>query len=256
MEECVQLFRALGQHASAQQGLASDPQPQQDLKAAAQRWEQDGGAMVGITAPAGISFASSQAIVSYAATNVDTVARKHVQLCAGAHVNVTAAQGIGLFAQKDGLRAIAHRGKLLMQSQHDDMEIDSGKDLRISAHGRLVIMAEEIALINTAGAYIRLRGDAPEIGGPGAMNIKTNGHHWNGPASEKAQLPAFGEGEFSRAVRPVRPTDGEPVGGMEVRIEREGGEAISGTTGSDGVSPRVDAKWLEQFKAVFLRKQP
>lgn len=256
MEECLQLFRALGQHAASQQGLASDDQPQQALHEAAQRWEQQGGAMVGVTAPDGISFASSQAIVSYAATNIDTVARKHLQLYAGAHVNLNAAQGIGLFAQKDGLRAIAHRGKLLMQSQHDDMEIDSGKDLRISAHGRLIIMAEEISLINTAGAYIRLKGDGPEIGGPGAININTDGHHWNGPASEQAQLPAFGEGDFGRAVRSVRATDGAPIEGVEMRIEREEGAADSATTGNDGTGPQFVSKWLEQVKGVFLRKQP
>lgn len=256
MEECLQLFRALGQHAAAQQGLASDDHPQQGLKDKVQHWEHDGGAMVGVTAPDGISFASSQAIVSYAATNIDTVARKHLHLFAGAHVNLNAAQGIGLFAQKDGLRVIAHRGKLLMQSQHDDMEIDSGKDLRLSALGRLIIMAEEISLINTAGAYIRLKGGSPEIGGPGAININTDGHHWNGPASEAAQLPTFDEGDFSRAVRLVRASDSEPVSGVDMRIEREGGDATSGVTGDDGVSPTVGAKWLEQFKAIFIRKQP
>lgn len=254
MEECVELFRALGQHAAAQQGFATDEQPQQDLTQAARQWEQDGSAMVGITAPAGISFASSQAIVSYAASNIDTVAGRHLQWCAGAQATINAAQGIGLFAQKDGLRAIAHRGKLLMQSQHDDMEIDSGKDLRISAHGRLIIMAEEIALINTAGAYIRLKGDGPEIGGPGAININTDGHHWNGPNSEAAQLPVFGEGDFGRAVRAVRVTDGEPIEGVAMRVEREDGTAESATTGSDGTGPKVVSKWLERVKGVFLPK--
>ena len=43
------------------------------------RAELGGAAAIAVTAPAGISFASSKAIVSYAVSNIDTVAQQHLQ---------------------------------------------------------------------------------------------------------------------------------------------------------------------------------
>ena len=93
----------------------------------APRMESGGAPVIALTAPAGISFASSKAIISYAASNIDTVAQQHLQWVAGQRCSVNAGKGISLFAHADGLRAIAHHGKLLLQSQHDDTDINAGK---------------------------------------------------------------------------------------------------------------------------------
>ena len=61
---------------------------QGDAQSAIKQWDggsntapngAGGAAAIAVTAPAGISFATSKAIVSYAATNIDTVAQQHLQ---------------------------------------------------------------------------------------------------------------------------------------------------------------------------------
>ena len=263
MEDCVGLFRSLGEFAAQNQALAVDVTPQSEAQAAAKQWADGtntapggaggGAAAIGLTAPAGLSFATSKSIVSYAAVNIDTVAQRHLQLTAGQRFAVNAGKGISLFAQQEGLTAIANHGKLLMQSQHDSTQIDSAKDIKISAKGRVIIMAEEIVLVNAAGAYLSLAGAAPEIGGPGPLTLKTDGHHWNGPASKSATLPTFGEGDFSRTPRLLHANDLKPVKDMALRLEPDGGAPASDTSDHAGEAGKTEADHMQLIKATFHR---
>ncbi|SFM83670.1 DUF2345 domain-containing protein, partial [Rugamonas rubra] len=263
MQDCVDLFRSLGDYAAAQQGLPVDDKAQDELQSAIKQWDNGsntaprgaggGGAVVGVTAPDGISFASSKAIVSYAASNIDTVAQQHLQMTAGQRCNVNAGKGISLFAQQDGLAAIANHGKVLLQSQHDSTQIDSAKDVKISARGRVIVMAEEILLVNSGGAYISLKGGAPEIGGPGELTIKTAGHNWNGPASRSTELPTFGEGDFGRTPQLRRPSDGQPIKDVDIHVERDGDAVLSGKSDGNGEGGKVEGNRIEQLDVGFYQ---
>jgi uncharacterized protein (DUF2345 family) len=222
----------------------------------APRGADGGAAAIGLTAPDGISFATSKAIVSYAASNIDTVAQQHLQMTAGQRFNVNAGKGVSLFAQQEGLVAIANYGKLLLQSQHDSTQIDSAKDIKISARGRVTIMAEEIVLVSAGGAYISLKGGTPEIGGPGALTIKTDSHNWNGPASRSAELPTFGEGDFGRQPQLKRPTDGQPIKDVDIHVERDGDAVLSGKSDGNGEGGKVEGDRIEQLDVGFYQPDP
>lgn len=132
------------------------------------------------------------------------------------------------------------------------MQIDAAKDLKVTAGQRVVVMADkEITFVVGGGAYLTLKGGAVEIGGPGAITIKTDGHHWKGPASGKTELPTFGEGEFGRTPRLLRATDGEPVEGVNVRVTREDGSVIDGQTNGAGESAPISADQVQQLKVIF-----
>jgi len=260
MEDCLALFRSLGKFAAQHQAMPIDEQAQGEVQSAIKDWEQGsntapggagGAAAIGVTAPDAISFASAGTIVSYAAKNIDSVAQGHLQFAAGQRVNVNAGKGMSLFAQQEGLTAIANHGKLLLQSQHDSTQIDAASDVRISAKGRVIIMAEDIVLINAAGAYLSLKGGAPEIGGPGPMQVKTAGHHWDGPASKQAELPTFSEGTFSRTPRLLRASDGQPVKDMELSLRRDGAAPVPGTTDAAGAAGNTEADHMQQLTAIF-----
>lgn len=201
MEECVALFRKLGQHAAASMAQAVDEQPQTALQSALKQWESgsntaprgtDGGAaVIGITAPEGISFATSKAIVSYAATNLDAVAGRHLQMTAGQRFSVNAEQGISLFSQQQGITAIAQQGKVLLQSQHGELAINASDDLQLtSSHGRLLGMAKEIVLISKSGSFIKLN-DGITLGTTGKMVCNASSFEFRGPQSIAVALPEF-----------------------------------------------------------------
>lgn len=255
MQDCLDLFRSLGQYAAEHQALPADDKPQAALQAAIKQWNGAGTAAIGVSAPDGISFATSKAIVSYAGANIDTVAQQHLQMTSGQRFSVNAGKGVSLFAQQEGLVAIANYGKLLMQSQHDSTQIESAKDVKISAKGRVIIMAEEIVLINSGGAYISLKGGETEIGGPGALAVKTAGHHWNGPASRSAELPTFSDGDFGRAPRLVRGTDDEPAKDVTVHLARDGEAALSGTTDASGEACKSAANRMQQMLGTFYKRR-
>jgi type VI secretion system secreted protein VgrG len=223
MQDCLDLFKSLGQYAAQHQGPPVDPAPQEGLKKDLDAADKDGQPTLSATAPAGIAFSTPKTIVTYAGVNLDTVAQQHLQLTGGGRCNVNAGKGISLFSHMDGITQVAHKGKFVMQSQHDDMQLDAAKDLKVTAGKRVIVMADdEITFIVTGGAYLTLKGKTVEIGAPGAITIKTDGHHWAGPASAKTELPKFDAGEFARTPRLLRATDGKPVEGMKVHVERSG----------------------------------
>lgn len=253
MQDCLDLFKSLGEYAAQHQGLPVDPTSQAALKA---DLDAEGGAKptVSVTAPEGVAFSTPKTIVSYAGVNLDTVAQQHMQLTCGQRYNLNAGKGISLFSHMDGITEVAHKGKFVMQSQHDDMQIDSARDLKLTAGQRVIVMADkEITFIVGGGAYLTLKGGEVEIGGPGAMTIKTDGHHWNGPASQKTDLPKFEAGEFVRTPRLLRATDGKPVEGMKVHVERVGDAPMSGQSNAAGEGEQVIADHLQQLKATFFK---
>ena len=260
MQDCLDLFKSLGQYAAEHQALAVDPASQEELKShldaagGAKNSDESDEPTLSVTAPSGVAFSTPKTLVSYAGVNIDSVAQQHLQLTSGARFNLNAGKGISLFSHMDGITQVAHKGKFVMQSQHDDIGIDAAKDLKVTAGKRMVFMAEdEITLIVSGGAYLKLKGGAVEIGGPGAMTIKTDGHHWNGPASGKTELPTFSAGEFGRIPRLLRATDGKPVEGMKLHVERSGDSPVSGQTNSAGEAEKITADHLQQLKATFYK---
>jgi uncharacterized protein (DUF2345 family) len=262
MQDCLDLFKTLGEYAAQHQGLPVDPAPQDGLKADLEAAPGARGAdvagdarpTVSLTGPAGIAFSTPKTIVSYAGVNLDTVAQQHMQLASGKRFNVNAGKGISLFSHSDGITQIAHNGDFTMQSQHDDMKLVSAKDIKVTAAKRMIAMAEEeMTFIVSGGAYLRLKGGDIEIGGPGNLTVKTAEHHWNGPASAKTDMPSFDSGTFERTPVLVRATDGKPIEGVQVHIERDGGEVITGQTDAAGKGPKVTNDRLEQIKVTFKR---
>ncbi|GGB88230.1 type VI secretion system Vgr family protein [Pseudoduganella buxea] len=254
MQDCLDLFKSLGQYAAEHQGLSLDADGQAQLQAQVEAAASDGQPTLSMTAPAGITLTTPKTLVSYAGVNVDTVAQQHLQLTSGQRFNLNAGKGISLFSHMDGIAQIAHHGKFLMQSQHDAMQIDSATDLKVTAGKRVIVMAEEeLTLIVGGGAYLKLKGGNVELGGPGPLTVKTDGHHWNGPASASTEMPKFASGDFSRIPRLLRPTDGKPVEGMKLHVERDGDGPLCGQSNSDGEGEKITSDQVQQLKAFFYR---
>ena len=201
MEDGADLFQRLGSYAVQHQGLAFDGEAQQALRACIGQWDAGGaskgggGAPIAVSAPAGISYATPAAIVSYGGANVDTVAGRCLQLAAGSAVNVQAGRGISLFAQDGGLRAIAHTGKLLLQSQHGEMDVNASGALTLtSSEGKLTASADEILLVSKGGSFIRLADDIT-FGSNGHIHFKAADYKYGKPATMAATLPAFADAD-------------------------------------------------------------
>lgn len=281
MEDCVELFRALGKYASEHQALPLDEQAQTELQGALKRWEYgsntaprgaDGGAaVIAVTAPDGISFATSKAIVSYAAANIDTVAQQHLQMTAGQRYNLNAGKGISLFSHHDGIAAIAHFGKFLMQSQHDDMDLNAAKTLKLTAtEGKLIGMAHTIELICEDGSFIRL-GDGITLGSSKPLKFNAPRFVFNDSETMATQLPVFNAGgvnaRFATRYRGGMLTEAQgdqapsslPDAAADQKLDMSltDGSAAQGTSDQAGKADLLqrDAMHLAMAKVLSKKKQ-
>lgn len=257
LHECGELVAALGDYAAEHNGLATDVREQNELLARFQNWE--GGSntapnaaeqrepVIGITSPAGIGFASSRAIVSYSVRNIDTTAQQHLHFTAGQRVTVNAGKGVSLFAQHGGLSAIAHQGKLTLQSQHDDTAIDFARNMQLTASdGLLTISAKVLHLVVEDGSFIRMGEGAFVIGSKHAIDFHAPDYLYDGPETMAPLRPAFSSADANQKVELRYPrasreeSGGQVLGGVvkdaKMDISLSDGTSTNARSGTDGKS--------------------
>ncbi|WP_213957160.1 type VI secretion system tip protein VgrG [Variovorax sp. dw_954] len=259
MQDCLDLFKALGQYASEHEGMAIDDKPQAELKDSVKNWEAgsntdengaDGGApVVAITAPGGISVATSKSIVSYAGINADAVAQKHMQYTAGQRFNVNAGQGIGLFAHSGGIKAIANQGKFLLQSQHDDFEVNAAKNIKWTAtDGNIVGMAKKFTFITEGGSFIEISDDIV-LGTKGGIIFKSASVNSTGPATKSTDLPQFEKGTPDQKFRlHYEGADGDkpsPAANRRYEIRMADGSVKAGTSDGGGLTELLKSEAMQ-----------
>lgn len=247
MEQCLEQCQSLGSYAAEHQALAPDIAPLGELKSQLGQWEHGsntapegqaaGSAMIAASAPDGISFASPKTVVSFAGTNADTVAQQHIQLTAGQRFNLNAGQGISVFSHHGGIRAIAHHGKFLLQSQHDDTEINSAKNVRLTAtDGKIVLMAKEIHIIAEDGSFIKVGGGI-SLGTKGDIRQHAANFPLDGPATMAAELPRFESGSPDQKFvlkYGAHDEDAVPAANRRFEIEMSDGSTLKGISDAAG----------------------
>ncbi|ASL46787.1 hypothetical protein bAD24_III05315 [Burkholderia sp. AD24] len=262
--ECTELFKSLGDYAGQHGGQATDAAGQAAVADAFKDWQAGGKsgsdgsqALMALGAQAGSVNLTPKTHVTYAGENIDQVAQKNVQVASGQRISLQAGQGIAMFAQSDGVSAIANQGKVLVQSQADDTQIDSAKNIHFTAAGgKIVGMAsEQITFTTSGGAYLKLHGTNVELGCPGLFTIKAAGHTWAGPASMSTDMPKFDQGSLGRVPTLVRPTDGQGVQGIEAEITKASGERVKGQSSATGELAPIQGNQFEKLAVQFFKNK-
>jgi type VI secretion system secreted protein VgrG len=274
LRECGELCAALGSFAVEHKGMQIDTMEQAELLARFKTWENGsntapnaagpGEPVIGITSPAGIGFASSKTIVKYSARNIDTVAQQHLQMTAGQRFSLNAGKGISLFSQNGGFTGIAHLGKLLLQSQHDDTDINSAKNLNVTAtEGTVTVSGKVILLVAEDGSFLKLGDGPPVLGSKQALKFHAADFLYDEPESMTAQFPKFGEGVADQklAVHYVRGTpldNGDrPLGGAvrdaRMKIGLSDGTDMQIRSGVDGKTELIERDAMHMAEISLMR---
>lgn len=274
LRDCSELCASLGNYAAEHNGLAIDTTEQEALLARFTAWEdgsntkpeaaQPGEPVIAVTSPAGIGFASSKAVVSYAGTNVDTAAQQHMQLTAGQRFSVNAGKGLSLFAHHGGLHAIAHNGKLLMQSQHDDTAIESAQNMQLTAtEGTVTVTGKVILLVAADGSFLKLGDGPPVLGSKAPLRFHAPDYTLDGPESMAAQFPDFSAGGADQKLelrypRGVADDDGaEPLGAlvkdMKMHVALSDGTSLEGVSDAQGKSELMARDAMHLAEIVLSR---
>ncbi|ULJ63705.1 type VI secretion system tip protein VgrG [Wielerella bovis] len=128
------------------------------------------------TAPNGIASATEQSQLHTAQENIHLISGEETDISAGSNVTVHAAQSLNLFAQTEGAKLQANQGKVSIQAQNDEMQINALKDATItSSAGKVVIAAKDEILLTSGGAYIKIANGEVELGMPNIARIRCAG---------------------------------------------------------------------------------
>ncbi|MDI2113944.1 DUF2345 domain-containing protein, partial [Commensalibacter nepenthis] len=132
-------------------------------------------ASVLISAPAGIAQTTPSTIQHNAGRNVITTAGKDVSLNAKNNVTMAASEEISLFAHNKDLRAVAGYGKVELQAQSSQMNLDAKMDITLTSHdGKIQTFSpKEINLICGAKCFIKLTPDQVIMNAPDHIIHKT-----------------------------------------------------------------------------------
>jgi type VI secretion system secreted protein VgrG len=207
LQDCAALFKSLSEVASANLGFEIDAAPQGELKddikhsAAGGNTDPEGEGgkpTLSLTAAAGIALSTPKTIVNYAGANIDAIAQQHMQMTSGQRLSLNAGKGVSLFSHSDGIKAIAQYGKFIMQSQHDDTEINSAKNVKVTAtDGVVSIMAKEIVLIAEDGSFLKI-GSGVTLGTNGDIKNQAAKFSFSSPATMGAEVPNFDGGNVDQ----------------------------------------------------------
>ncbi|EGY61354.1 type VI secretion system Vgr family protein [Neisseria sp. GT4A_CT1] len=206
------------------------------------------------TAPAGIATATQQSQLHTANENIHLISGNHTDITAGQSLTAHAAESLNLFAQSSGIKVQANQGKVEVQAQNDELQLNALKDAVLtSSSGRVNIAAQEEVLITCKGAYIKFSNGEIEIGSPKLVRVKAP-LEVTGPQSLSHMFNDMPKSKFDQEVI-VTTLNGSPIANRRFVLTRADGTKIRGTTdanGSTGIQ-RNDST-MEKFTLTLLPK--
>jgi type VI secretion system secreted protein VgrG len=266
MADCTELAKSLGDYAADYQGSGTQSGEREALREGLASWEnateaeagEGGKAMIAVSAPEGIAMATPKAIVSFSSTHIDTVAMQNLQMTAGQSAILNAGKGIAVFAQSDGIQIISNQGKLLMQSQNDETELNAAKDVKITAtEGTFVAMAKEIVLIAEDGSFIKIGGGIT-LGTSGTITHNGASFPFKGPSTMAADLPKFGTGKTDlkfQARYYAHKDGGIPAPDLDIVTEVSDGAKLNERSGEDGETELIERDGMHVAAAKAVRNK-
>uniref|UniRef100_UPI0035A0A51B DUF2345 domain-containing protein n=1 Tax=Neisseria sp. TaxID=192066 RepID=UPI0035A0A51B len=130
-------------------------------------------AVILLSAPEGIASTTPQSQLHTAGEHLHFVSGGDTAVGAGQNFTAHAMNGVNLFAQTAGVKMQANQGKVTVQAQNDEMQLNALKDVTVSSsNGKVTVAAKEEVLITCQGAYIRLAGGEVEIGTPKIIRFR------------------------------------------------------------------------------------
>lgn len=266
LESALKLARSLGDYAVNHQGIALDPDARQGLTEAVrhlghgandQASDTTAGdePIIALSAPAGIAAGTPESIIFGAGKHLDAAAQRNLQLTAGERIVINAGNGLGTFAERGDMRHIAHTGRMQLQAQHNDIQIEADKSVEIRANNHHVtVSAEEHITLLCGGAYLKMAGGNVEIGMPGTFTVKATGHKFAGPATLPTHSGKFSglPGAFQEQFVLRDAETNEILPDHAYEIVRANGDILRGRTDEQGRTQIVTSDQPEPLEVFAL----
>ena len=190
LQNALTLAQSMAELTQVAGGLPSDTKDQESQLQNVFSELQKAGVL--FSSPEGIAVSTPKSIQISALQNITQTATQNADFSISKDYRVSAGKNISLFTMDEDLKAIANKGKIQIQAQHNELEATAQNNITInSTQGKAVIAAKDEIVLTSGGAYIKLKNGTVEIGAPGALIIKTAGMNMVGPASMDWNFPQF-----------------------------------------------------------------
>ncbi|MFV8670779.1 type VI secretion system Vgr family protein [Ralstonia pseudosolanacearum] len=181
--------------------------------------------------PTSIALSSQATTTVYAGRHLHGTAQGDWHLAAGNVVAAAAARGVSLFAQRNGLRAIAEGGPVSIQAHTDALAVLADQAVTVTSSTESIeILAQRNIVLRGGDSVIRMEGSAITFETI-KLSVKGAGHPLIGPGGQPAELPALPTGatDLKHWIEiNHRDMEGEPFAGQKYKIHFENGQVISG----------------------------
>lgn len=176
--------------------------------------------VIGIIVLVGISMVMLKIVMIYVGGNVDVVVQNYLQYMSGQWINLQVGCGVVMFVYSEGVLVIVNQGKVVLQSQNDDMQIDLVKNIQMMVGGGKFVgmVSEQVVFVMLGGVYLKLQGGDIEFGCLGSFIVKLVLYMWVGLVSMSVDFLKFDQGLLGWVLKLVWVIDGQLVEGMEVEV--------------------------------------
>ncbi len=199
LTQALEIMRSLNDSAAAAKAWLGEIDAQRLLLE--QKLSQLQAPVVLASAPEGIALASGQHVQVSAKKQVFVTAGDGLDIGVLKRITAAAGEAISLFAARLGIKILAANGKVQIQAQGDEMELQSMKDLTMSSsNGEIKITAlKGITLGDGSGAYLRVANGKIELVSTSEVEVK-GGLNVGGPGGGSFAFPSW-DGVPVKAVK-------------------------------------------------------
>lgn len=200
LEQALAIAKQLDPDDYVPHSAAQDIQPQQDLTQAVTaqhdngQGKQSGGQrVIAISSPAGIASATPKDQLHYAGRNIDTVAGNNQQHYAMSDILHTAGNSIHEFAHDGDIGNIANKGKVVLQAQHNSMELTADDSLTMtSTEDGIVFQAKDYIMLRSGESFLKVTEHDITVDAR-TINVQSDWPHISPAKGGTAAIPKFSQ---------------------------------------------------------------
>lgn len=208
-----------------------------------------------LSAPEGIAQVTPKSLQLSAGENIIATSGGNTDFSIMKKLTVAAGERISLYAQKLGIKLFASKGKVEIQAQGDEMNLDALKDIRVSSsEGKIIISAKKEIILTSGGGYIRIAEGTVECAAPD--KIIERGAVWQkfGGQSISEAAQQWDSADFAVTPEVRWEQTGKLARNKKVLVTRGDGSTTEMITNSEGRLPKQKGIFVEEIKVEVLDK--
>ncbi|OSI22003.1 DUF2345 domain-containing protein, partial [Neisseria dumasiana] len=231
LEQAISLAKSLNKAAHTAKNEATEAEAQAGRLNDSLKQLQRAGIIQ--SAPDGIASATPQSQLHTAGQHIHHISGGDTDISAGSNFTAHAVGSVNLFAQSSGAKLQANQGKVEIQAQNDEMQINALKDATItSSAGKVTVAAKDEILLTSGGGYIKIKDGNIELGCPKMVWVKCAGFQVMGSSSAQIKFPTF-KPNYS-AFYILENQNGKPIANEPYTLKLSDGIEYSGRTNNKG----------------------